>query len=103
MIKTMIKPMRCGKTFEAIKLCSETPQSVIVCISLQEADRVADMAISHDIKIPHPVTLEEALHKMDGSHYIRLILDNVDMMLPMIFRKTITGITLHGNESKGSV
>ena len=96
----MVGGAQCGKTFRAIQE-SEKTGAVIVCFCREEACRVGDMANKLGMKIPFPVSIDEALpQNMRGSFYKNLILDNAEMIMERLFHKPILFWTMSGAQER---
>lgn len=88
-MRIIVKPMRTGKTHEAINHCAENG-GYMVCINDNEAARVAKSARQMGLKIPYPLTFREAMNKSYYAAGIRkLHIDNADMFLQHMFNDVV--------------
>jgi len=99
-MRIIVKPMRAGKTYEAIKHCAKHG-GYMVCINDNEAARVAKLAKQMGLKIPYPLTFREAMNKSYYAAGVRkLHIDNADMFIQHFFSDVkIESITINGNWS----
>lgn len=75
------RPRQSGKTTELIKKAS-VDSLYIVCMSQQEADRIATQARKMGLYIPYPITFQEF---KTGLYYPRringFVIDNIDLLM----------------------
>lgn len=82
MTDLLIRPKRGGKTSAAIEALRQDPNWTLVCINAREAARIIheNPDLNGRVKSLHDIRRSAGL----GSTH-RLIVDNLDMMLPELF------------------
>lgn len=82
MNKLIIAPRGGGKTSALIKASAECDCPIIVS-TISEATRVMDKALEMGYDIPEPIPFGMR-NKLHGEDYQAVIIDDLDVMLPMI-------------------
>ena len=87
MIKNIIcRPRQSGRTTELIKRCAELNNAVIVCPTRTQADYVFKMSVDMNVKINYPTSFNDFCTR--GCGYDTILIDNLDLCLQMIARRT---------------
>lgn len=85
MTRLIARPVRHGKTMEAIRIAARTGAYMIVA-NMDEAGRVADLAQSMGLEVRFPITFDEYLRsRMAGSRVRNVVIDNADEFLRRVF------------------
>ena len=92
MPKIICRPLRGGKTHEAIKQSAKTG-ATIVCFNQEEADRVWTMAEHLGLAIPVPLCINDFPQKTRGIKG-SFIVDNADKILEHLMQHPIEALTL---------
>lgn len=92
-MKLIIKPRHSGKTYLAIQEAAKS-FAYIACIDRNEVLRVAKAAETMGVDIPFPLTFSELKDYVKGRRKIKVIIDNADILLSMLFDVDIQAITL---------
>jgi len=85
MIK-IIKPRGMGKSLDLIKI-AEKSNSYIIVPTRNHALNLMKLAEKHGHKILFPITFDEYMrYGMKGSYVKRILIDDADIILQMLFR-----------------
>jgi len=88
----IIMPRGAGKTFALIQMMKEEPNSMMVCISMKEADRLR--RLFPNIKSDRFVTYNEVSSGvLQGKPPNKLFCDNVDLFLQWYLGRPVDTIT----------
>ena len=100
-MKILLSGMRCGKTTEAIKL-SAKKFAYIVCMNMEEVDRVSRMARDMGLDIPQPITFFDLIQRRYYGEGIKgFIIDNADVLLQRLCENVpLLAITLTKENEK---
>jgi len=99
-MEIILRPRGWGKTTELIKKCAEEGGYIVV-FSREEARRVAMVAEQQCIKIPYPLTLEEAMHAYSLG-VKKFHIDNAEQILQKLLPSPIATIALTEDEDKSA-
>lgn len=98
-MKIIRSPRQAGKTTRLIEIAHEGRYKIIVCHSREEADRIFQVAIKMDKKVPLPITYDDYLKgNFYGKNIESFLIDNVDMFITYLAKGVpVEAITLSSN------
>ncbi len=92
-MRIMSMPRGCGKTYELISMSARTGE-IIVCRSIQESDRILEMAKERELDIPAPLTFSDiATRRHFGKFMPGLLIDEVDEFIMYITQYPVSYCT----------
>ena len=93
-MEIICKSRRMGKTTDLIKLSAKSG-GYIVCLCLDEANRIFHQADSMGLNIPYPITFSEFINKQYyGKGIKEFLIDNADLLLQQMSSVPIRVISL---------
>jgi hypothetical protein len=97
-MKILQRAMRCGKTYESIKLSAEK-KIPIICANKSEISNIMSMAEKIGVSIPDPILAESAKVRFERKQDKRMIVDNVDWVLRLFLGGDVVAGTVDGSNS----